>query len=63
MSNLLAIYSAAIRRVGNPGSTFTRPSQWARYYADIEPRLESALGGICWDYPDRAAVCAVRGGA
>lgn len=58
MNDLIAQYSAAIRSVGSPNLPFVRPSQWARHYAEIEPRLEAALGGICWDYPDRATVCA-----
>lgn len=34
------------------------PTDWARRYAHREPHVEEALGGICWNYPDRAIVCA-----
>ena len=33
-------------------------NEWALHYAKREPHVEEALGGICWDYPDRAIVCA-----
>lgn len=31
---------------------------WAERYAHQEHDLEEALGGICWDYPDRPIVAA-----
>lgn len=34
------------------------PTDWARHYAHREPHIEEALAGICWNYPDRAIVCA-----
>lgn len=34
------------------------PTEWADHYARREPHLEDALSGICWDYSDRAIVCA-----
>lgn len=34
------------------------PADWARHYAVREPHVEESLGGICWNYHDRAIVCA-----
>lgn len=34
------------------------PTEWARHYAEREPNVEDALGGICWSYSDRETVCA-----
>ena len=43
----------------HPGRRYAYPaSDWADYYAHREPILEEALGGICWDFRDRAIVAA-----
>lgn len=60
--DLQARYVNACTRV-LPASTRGRyigwtPTEWARHYGEREPNVEDALGGICWNYSDRAIVCA-----
>lgn len=58
MSDLQSNYHAACIKVLGPNADADYAQWWARRYAERENAIEDALGGICWDYPDRPNVCA-----